>query len=116
MMEKTAMRIHKYHMIVRYPYLLLEAKTELENGDIVYPNICIPNTKGCKIDKDYSFYGGECVYNKPIEQVDFDNEDEYSYVMDERENMEMFDALIKIWNQNPVFEPEAGWKDYEENI
>ena len=107
------MRIYRYHMFAHYPYLLLEAEVELENGDVVYPNICLPEN-GVKIGKDYPYYGEEWVYNKPIEQVDFDDVDEYSYVMDERENLEMFDELIHIWNQNPVFAPEACWKEYEE--
>lgn len=107
------MKIYRYYMLAHYSYLLLEAEVELENGDVVYPNICLPEN-GVKIDKNHPYYGEEWVYNKPIEQVDFDDVDEYSYVMDERENMKMFDELIYIWNHNPVFAPESGWKEYEE--
>lgn len=109
------MKVCRYHMLTHYPYLLLEAEVELENGDIVYPNICLPNEKGVKINGEHPYYGEEWVYNKPIGQVDFDNEDDYLYVMDERENLDMFDELIRIWNHNPVFKPEAGWKEYEED-
>lgn len=110
------MKIVKYHMFAFYPYLLLEAEAVLENGDIVYPNICVPYETGKKIDENYAYYGEEWVYNCPLAQVDFEDDENYRYVLDEQENRDLFDALIQLWNQNPVFTPEGGWKEYKGDL
>ena len=33
--------------------------------------------------------------------------------MDERENLELFDELIRIWNEDSFFNPDAVWRTYE---
>lgn len=110
------MQIKRYHFLHSHTNLL-ESEVQLENGDVVYPNIWLPDKNGVMIGKDHPFYGAEDVYNTPLQQVishDESSEDDFRYVMDERENFCMFDDLIKLWNQNPVFDPDPGWKAYPE--
>lgn len=110
------MKILRFHFVF-FNVKMLEAEVKLENGDVVYPNIWLPDKNGVMIGRDHPFYGAEDVYNAPLQQVishDESSEDDFRYVMDERENLCMFDAMIKLWNQNPVFDPDSGWKAYPE--
>lgn len=107
------MKIIRYRMLI-VNTCYLEAEVKLENGDIVYPNIDVPKENGIKIDKNHPYYGAELVYNRPLNQISSDDDiEDCTYIMKERENMEMFDTLIELWNENPVFTADAVWHTYE---
>lgn len=107
------MKIIRYRMLI-INTCYLEAEVKLKNGDIVYPNIDVPKENGIKIDKNHPYYGSELVYNRPLDQIGLENDvDNYTYIMNERENMELFDTLIELWNKNPIFAADAVWHTYE---
>lgn len=85
------MKIIRYHMLIVNTYNALEAEVKLENGDIVYPHIDVPKENGIKIDKNHPYYGSEVVYNRPLSQISSNDDAEgCTYIMDERENLELF--------------------------
>lgn len=108
------MKIIRYHMLIVNTYNALEAEVKLENGDIVYPHIDVPKENGIKIDKNHPYYGSEVAYNRPLDQISSnDDVEDCTYIMDERENLELFDELIRIWNEDSFFNPDAVWRTYE---
>lgn len=79
------MKILRFHFVF-FNVKMLEAEVKLENGDVVYPNIWLPDKNGVMIGRDHPFYGAEDVYNAPLQQVishDESSEDDFRYVMAE---------------------------------
>lgn len=109
------MKILQYRTIAEvYPYLSLEAKVEMDNGEIIYPNISV-NDQGNKEVYDEN-RDDKWIYTVPLNRVDWMHPEKYYYGLTLEEEYYVFNQLIEFWNQNPVFIGDGIWKPFPVKI
>lgn len=105
------MKILKYRTIAEiYPFLSLEAMVKLDNGDIVYTNISV-NDEGKQIT---SYEDNNWTYKNSLTEISGKEDiEDYIYDLSREDEKDICDALLELWNSNPIFDNDCGWKEYE---
>lgn len=107
------MKILKYRTIaVIYPFLSLEAMVELANGDIVFTNLTVNSREEKIMDCENSHW----TYSKPLTEMAYAEANNFEYDLSQEEDKEVCEALMRLWNDNPVFINSSDWKSCEAGI
>lgn len=104
------MRIKKFRTIAEvYPYLSLEAMVELDNNEIIYPNISVND----KEQKEEYYEDAAWIYICPLTEVNWENVDDFYADVPLELEREIFKELLDLWNSNPKFENNYEWREYK---
>jgi len=106
-MTDNKVTLKRYRTYNYYPYKVLEVEAET-NGEIIYMNTDVRNGKKLVLDK---VYNSDSVwwYKEPLTEIDdFEN----SFIDLSIEEIDaVFEKMIQLWNENPVFNNSEEWKE-----